>query len=199
MQDLPKIGLDLDGVLIDHSSNKRRLASRFGYELECWQSNTNVIRQFLPRDVYRRIQDEIYAALTVEAPIMPGALEAIKSIRADFYLVSARRPDSIRFVQRWLCDNRVYDIIPAERIFFCGTGEDKGTHCERLGFDCFIDDNLAVLNYLPRNLDLVLFDADAVGSRLNTGDWVTAVSGWPEFQRLMCESPDRSDAGNRHV
>jgi hypothetical protein len=185
MQDLPKIGLDLDGVLIDHSASKRLLASKHGVHLERWQTNSNVIQRFVPRETYRKIQNEIYTVLTLEAPIMPGALDVLGGVKADFYIVSGRRVETIRFVQRWLCVNRVYDVIPAERIFFCGTGEDKRAHCERLGFHCFLDDNLSVLNVLPRKLDRVLFDADGVGVHLDPDESVKVVSGWSDFRRFL--------------
>jgi hypothetical protein len=187
MDNLPKIGIDLDGVLINHGPAKLELAARYGIELEPWQTNTNVIRRFVPDAVYLKMQSELYGPLTPSAPIMPGAFEALAALDADFHIVSSRHAESIRHVQTWLMRNRLYDIVPAERIYFCGTGEDKRAHCERLGLQVFLDDKLAVLEALPGGIERVLFDGDGAYSHLEPQGWLTAVSSWPEFRRFLTE------------
>ncbi|HTM68099.1 MAG TPA: hypothetical protein VL426_02265, partial [Candidatus Binatia bacterium] len=67
-----RIGIDLDGVLIDHREHKRKLAEEYGFALEPWQSNSNVLRKFVPEDVYRSMQEALYGQLTRVAPAVAG-------------------------------------------------------------------------------------------------------------------------------
>ena len=70
-----KIGLDLDGVIIDHTDNKLRLASEHGFELERWQTNSNVMHQFVPKEEYDEIRQLAYNEATIEAVPVEMALE----------------------------------------------------------------------------------------------------------------------------
>lgn len=180
-----RIGLDLDGVIIDHHDSKCRLAADFGLALEPWQTNTNVIKEFMPLEAYRALQDRLYTSLTPTAPPVRRALETLAALPAEFYIVSARTPVSIRFAQDWLGQHRLYDLIPAERVFFCGTAEDKRVYCERLGLHAFMDDKLSVLQLLPRHVHRILFDEDKIHERLNLGEAVHVAETWDDFRAMI--------------
>lgn len=185
MVPLLRVGLDFDGVIIDHHDHKIRLAEAYGISLAREQANTNVMKDLLPFEVYRALQDDLYTKLTPSAPPVAGALEAIAAVPAEYFIVSTRSPASIRFAQEWIGRHRLYDHIPAERIFFCGTSEDKRVYCERLRLDVFMDDKLAVLAGLPRDMHRLLFDPDGTGDELKTDPHIVTITDWAEFRKMV--------------
>lgn len=181
IRNLRRIGIDFDGVLVDHRPHKLRLALEGGDALESWQTNANVMKKYLPEDKYKTLQETIYGPLTREAPPVVGALANLALLAAEIYIVSSRRTQSIRFAQDWLVRHRVYDLIPAERIVFCGSDEEKRGYCERFAIDLFLDDKINVLDSLPARTGRVLFDEDGIADVLNLGDRVKSVKTWAEF------------------
>lgn len=185
MNEKLRVGIDLDGVIIDHRPHKCRLARERGLELETWQANSNVMKQFVPGDVYEAIQEPLYSLLTPAAPPVEGALEFLPRLRADIFIVSARRPETISFAQEWLRKHGVYDLVPADRVFFCGSGADKRGYCERLGLSVFLDDRLNFLEMLPPQTRKVLFDQDGVAARIRPSDGIGVAGDWPQFAALL--------------
>jgi len=182
MRQPKRVGIDLDGVLIDHRPHKLRLAQEHGVSLAPWQANSNIIRTFFEPEQYAALKDSIYGSLTREAPPVAGCIEALRAIKSHLYIVSARRSQSIRFAQDWLVKHRIYDIIPAERIVFCGSDDEKRGYCDRFALDMFLDDKVNVLDSLPGRTGRVLFDEDGVHSFLQLGDRLRAVKSWEEFR-----------------
>jgi uncharacterized HAD superfamily protein len=178
-----RVGLDLDGVIIDHTANKLKLAKGYGYALEPWQANTNVMKRFMERDHYESLQGELYTIMTLEAPPVAGCLERLPELAgsSEIYIVSARSSDSVRHAQAWLMKHRLFDLIPAERIFFCNDSKDKRGICDRLLVDVFLDDKLSVLASLPEKVKRVLFDPDDVARMLEMDSGIGVVSAWAEF------------------
>ena len=185
MPQLPRIGIDLDGVLIDHRQHKRQLAGDQGFLLEPWQVNSNIMQQYMPQDVYESLQEPLYAHMTPDAPPVAGALEVLSKIKGEIYIISARRPHSVRSAQDWLVKHRVYDSVPAERIFFCGTGDEKRGYCERLGISVFLDDKISVLDALPGKTKRVLFDEDDVAKLLDVEGRLQVAKNWNEFHSYL--------------
>lgn len=179
-----RIGIDLDGVIIDHREHKRRLAAARGFTLERWQTNSNVMSRFVPHEAYEQISRQLYTTMTPEAAPVPGALETLAKLQDELYIVSARNADSVRYAQQWLLKHRVYDLVPAERIFFCGTGAEKRGYCERLGLSLFLDDKVSVLDVLPFATTKVLLDVDNVAHDMDIGEHLRVVPDWQEFRRI---------------
>ena len=180
-----RIGIDLDGVLIDHREHKRKLAEEYGVALEPWQTNTNVMAQYVPKDVYEAVQLNLYTHWTAAAPATVGALEVLSALKAEVYIISARRTDSVRYAQDWLLAHGVYDAVPAERIYFCGGDEEKRGYCERLGIAVFLDDKVAVLDALPGKTKRVLFDEDEIAKTLHVEERLHIARTWEDFQRIV--------------
>jgi len=180
-----RVGIDLDGVIIDHRHHKCLLARERGLELEPWQANSNLMKQFVPGDVYEAIQAPLYSRLTPAAPPVEGALEYLPLLQAEVYIVSARRPETIRYAQEWLLKHRVYDIVPADRVFFCGSGAEKRGYCERLGLSVFLDDRLNFLEMLPPQTRKVLFDQDGIAARIGPAESIGVAGDWPRFAALL--------------
>lgn len=185
MEPISRVGIDLDGVIIDHREHACSLAREYGLDLESWQVNANVIGQFVPKEIHAALAGPLFCRLTPAAPIAPGALETLEKICDRVCIVSARRPDSIRFAQEWLLKYRIYDLVPAERIFFCGSDAEKRSYCEKLGLTVFLDDDLSVLERLPFGTQKVFFDADDLSGKIAASDKVKVVKDWEAFGRIL--------------
>jgi 5'(3')-deoxyribonucleotidase len=180
-----RIGIDLDGVLIDHREHKQMLAGEYGVALEPWQTNSNVIRQHVPAELMPNMQSALYGPLTRTAPAVAGALERLRALKTETYIISARRVETIRHAQDWLINHHVYDSVPAERIFFCGNDDEKRGYCDRLGIDLFLDDKISVLEALGGITKRVLFDEDEIARHLNVEDRFTIAKNWDEFAAIV--------------
>lgn len=179
-----RIGIDFDGVIVDHREHTRLLAAERGFSLERWQTNSNLLGRFVPPHVHEEVRRLAYGRLTPDAPPVPGALEVLKELRGELYIVSARTAESVRFAQEWMLTHHVYDVVPAERIFFCGSTSEKRGYCERLGIDVFIDDKLDVLDSLPYATTKALLDTDGIAHELEIDPKLHVVPGWEEFRAL---------------
>lgn len=185
MPTLPRIGIDLDGVLIDHRENKRKLAGEHGFALEPWQANSNLLDRFVPANIHDAIREPLYGHLTPAAPPVAGALQGLAALRAEVFIISARRSHSVRYAQDWLLKHRIYDTVPAERIYFCGGDEEKRGYCERLGITMFLDDKVSVLDALPGKTKRVLFDEDGVADTLKVRERLQVAKDWEEFRTIL--------------
>ena len=70
------VGLDLDGVIIDHTKNRLVLARRFGYRLKAKETASDVFKCLLPAQIKRKIQKYLYddPVFGLGAPLRRGAL-----------------------------------------------------------------------------------------------------------------------------
>ncbi len=180
-----RIGIDLDGVLIDHREHKQKLAEEYGVVLEPWQTNTNVMEKFVSKEVYAAMQLHLYTHWTAMAPATEGALLILAALNAELYIISARRTDSVRYAQDWLTKHHVYDIIPAERIYFSGGDEEKSGYCERLGIDIFLDDKIRVLDALPGKTKRILYDEDGIAGECKVEDRLHIARTWEDFRQMV--------------
>lgn len=187
-----RIGLDFDGVMVDHGEHKARLAAARGFMLERWQTNTNVMKGYLPPEDYSEIKEIVYTLLTPEAPPMAGLLDHIVDLDGELYLISARRTTSIRFAQDWMHAHRIYDHIPAERVHFCPSSDEKHKFVNRLGIDVYLDDKVSVLESLPYQTRKYLFDPDGIAGKVEVHPDIEVVSGWRDFIRRMEDSRERA-------
>jgi hypothetical protein len=176
-----RIGLDLDGVIIDHTASKIRLVAEHGLRLEPWQTNTNIFGRLIGREVYRAIEGRLYGELTESSAPVAGALEHLALLPDDTCIVSARNEISRGPAQRWLELHGVTSVIAPERIIFVGSGEEKLPELLRLGITDYLDDKLSVLRGLPSDIGRVLFDEYRLSSKLDLPTDVVVVTSWVDF------------------
>lgn len=179
------IGLDFDGVIIDHHENKMRLAGALGYKLERRQTNTNLMRQFLPPAKAQELKESLYTVSTPSAPPVAGVFEAMAKLPKETYIISARTKGSVKFAEKWMAKYKLFDLIPQERIIFCRNGAAKGPWCERLKITHFLDDKFSFLKYLPLKTKKILFDEDSVAAEINVSSEIQVVGTWGEFLSLI--------------
>jgi len=184
MQAPLRIGIDFDGVIVDHRPHKLKLAGALGFSLEPWQTNTNVMQDYMSEDAYRSVQKPLYDELTVLAPAVAGALETLARLPGELYVVSARRPENTLSARAWMAKHGLHALVPPERVIFCASGRDKREHVERLGISLFLDDKISYLGHLPDSMRRVLFDEDGIAARLTVPPEFEVVKSWSEFAVL---------------
>lgn len=182
-----RIGIDFDGTICDHHEHKLALAARHGLTLEPWQTNSNIMSAHVPQDIYRRLSLTLYGEMTLDAPPVPGALEAIASLPGELYVISARRPDSAPFALQWMEAHGVFDKIPRERVFFCAKDGDKHAHCLTQKIDLFIDDKVSVLDALPGGIKKIWFDEDGLEGRIPAPEGLKIAKNWQEAVAIFAE------------
>lgn len=183
-----RIGLDFDGVIVDHSPNKLKLAEGLGCPLEHWQTNTNVMKRFLKSEEYEALQDCLYYDFTPLAAPMDGALENIARLidaGIEPYLISARDERSRPFAMEWIRKHRLTDLIPEARLNFVGGGDEKRALVERFGISIFLDDKISVLANLPETTRRFLFDQHDISKQIDLTGADAVVRTWKEFADLV--------------
>lgn len=156
------LGLDLDGVIINQTPLKIKLAAERGYHLTPEQTPSDVIRSFLPPSVMREVERERYAnpKVVLSASLMRGArknLFRIKESGLPFYLITRR--DFPELVVKLLKKRRLWpEIFDEKNTFFVERLEDKDAVAERIGLTHYVDDRVTVLDRMPSVAHRILFD-----------------------------------------
>lgn len=185
MQKELRIGIDLDGVIIDHTVQKLALARELGFVLEPWQTNTNLMSKFVPAEQYQAMKEALYMRMMDDTPAVKGALDFLEALPGELFIVSARKAESIRFVQDWMMRHGLYGLIPADRIFFCNNKYEKRGHCERLGIDAFVDDQVKVLHNLPSSVRCILYDEHRIADKVALEQRVEVAGSWKDFHTIV--------------
>lgn len=156
------IGLDLDGVIIDHTENRLALARRFGYNLEPKETSSDVFKTKIPEETRDEIDKFLYddpvSALT--PPTMAGAregLDFLKKKRVPYYLISRRKtadPAISLLFKRNLWPNYFNET----NAFFANTPEEKNQKAKELGISVYVDDQPSVIEKLVDVPAKFLFD-----------------------------------------
>jgi len=176
------IGFDLDGVIIDHASNKLRCARELGYALEPRDTASGILKSRVDLAHYREIQRFIYGSATLDAPPMDGALETIRTLAPlyDLSIISRRNTadggDVLGF--QWLERHGVLSIIPRERVAFVPhhTVGAKNEIAKKWSVALYLDDQLKILHELSSVKTRVFFDpfdVEAILPMVNLGELST--------------------------
>lgn len=176
------IGIDLDGVIIDHKPAKLRLAADFGFALEPWQTNTNLMKNFLPVGQYRELQSVLYDETTDCAPTVAGARECLLaaiSFGFEPHLISRRNRDSVQIVEGWLKRRGFEDVFNVDHVHFCQSDGEKAEICSRLSVVSFVDDKLSVLLGLSSSVRRILFAPDGAADRISPPSDIVLAQDWP--------------------
>jgi len=159
-----KIGLDLDGVIIDYTSNKIQKAKELGYHLTPEKTPGHIMKTIVGSDHYREIREWIYGDASLDAPPIEEALDSIQKLARKnmLFIISRRKIENSgkQLGLNWLKKYGVLPFIPEDKIFFVPHDElgakDKVAH--RLGIDIFVDDELKILKDMPSVKTRILFD-----------------------------------------
>lgn len=158
-----KIGLDLDGVIIDHTLNKISLAKQRGYFLNPNQTSSEVMEKIVPLEVKRFIQKSVYGRVGLSSKQMKNSKKVLKKITETFsvpYIISRRgiTYNQRKFAMCWLKNNCFFPPLLSDQIIFVDSDVKKNDMCKKLNINIYLDDKIKVLNNLPSVKCRVLFD-----------------------------------------
>ncbi len=176
------IGFDLDGVIIDHTENRLKLAKKLGFDLEPRQTHPEVIGGFIPEGALEEMRNQLYhdPSIALSAPLMPGVMEILEQIlggaRPIFLISRRKKPDiAARLLER-------YGIWPKyfneKNAFFVSRPEDKNIKAAELGVTHYIDDELKVLQKLDDVRHRFLFDQFQIQKE---SEFYKKIASWEEF------------------
>lgn len=179
------IGLDLDGVIVDHTRMRIRLAKKYGYNLKPKQTPPEILKKHIPTPYRQLVKYFLYTHpdLSQKADLIPQirlALQYLKKSNNPFYLVSRRRevPLAIGLLKK-------RGLWPAyfneKNAFFVATTEEKNEKAKALGITHYIDDEMRVLAALQSVKNKFLFDLHGA---LKKGEYVR-VKSWPELLKKL--------------
>ena len=164
MKQKSALGFDLDGVIIDHTSNKLHKARELGYQLEPHDTASAVMKSRMALPHYREVQKHIYGPQTITAPAIEGALETIEKLAffCDLYIISRRDITSgmEQSAQAWLKKHGILEHTAEKQIFFVPhdiVGA-KDEVARKFGIRVYLDDQLKILHELPSVAVRILFD-----------------------------------------
>jgi len=176
------IGFDLDGVIIDHTDLKLKLAAERGYNLKPEQTGSDAFKNFVPKPIREQIQHFLYSdeEALLFSQLMPGAksvLGRIKHRELPYFLISRRK--DIDLATRLLRFHGLWpEYFNGKNAFFVDEPEDKNNKAREIGVTHYVDDELGVLEKLADVEKRFLFDPfDVVKER----NFFTLVHSWSEL------------------
>ena len=183
------IGLDLDGVILDHTQNRLAVSRKFGYRLDLADTPSDIFSKKISRDSYPKIAKILYdePGVALKVPLMTGAKKGLGFLRQSphfrYYLISRR--NSVDSALKILKKYKLWpDYLGPHNVFFVKEKEDKNIKARELGIDYYLDDQPSVLNVLSSVRNKFLLDPLGVYSGAysqNGHKSYKIVSSWPEF------------------
>ncbi len=181
-----QIGFDLDGVIVDHTTQKIRLAAKQGFKLKPEQTPSDIIKQIIPPSFLHEIKRALYHDLKIAylSPLMPGVknnLAKIKRRKIPYFLISRRQDAKIAanlLKRRGLWPS----YFNKNNSFFVLKPEDKNTKALELGITHYIDDELNVLERLADVENKFLFDKFNV---FKDADYYARIQSWKELAKYL--------------
>ena len=154
------IGCDLNGVIIDHSSNQALMLAECGIVIPRAEITRQWLKEFFTPEQYDLFKQELYDVRSSVAKEIQGALHALYALTYAGHtirIISRMNKSSNQGLQ-WLDAHGYLAFIPREQIHFVSTYEDKETICRQWGIDALIDDSPEVFDVLRTPHLRILFD-----------------------------------------
>lgn len=181
------IGFDMDGVIIDHTALRVKLAKDFGFTLRPEDTPSDVLRKLLPEDKRRAIQNAIYniPETALRAGLMPGAdegLEKLTDAGLAFYLISRRKDPEIA-IQLLSLHGLWPKYFNDKNSYFVEGAKEKDIEARRIGITHYTDDEAEVLTALQSVKNKILFDQ----YKKHLAENFVLASSWSELTKLLLE------------
>ena len=156
------IGFDLDGVIFDHTQNKIRIASRYGYQLTPEDTHAEVMGALFPPEIYREIKSQLYdeADGNLAAPLMSGAFAGLATLQEKgipYFLVSLQK-NPMHAMHLIELHGLWGEYFTPENTYFVKNAEEKHHTASALHVSHFIDDEPSILEVMTTIPHRVLFD-----------------------------------------
>jgi FMN phosphatase YigB (HAD superfamily) len=149
MAKYPLLGLDLDGVILDHTEMKRALARKYGLSVSRRETSSDVFNELVSDDAKATIQHVLYddQRHAFRAPFLRGAVRGLTELkrRGHPFVLISRRKDA-RMARRVLKAKGLWGpFFDARNTFFVERKKDKDRMAKKLGVRLYIDDQPSVL------------------------------------------------------
>lgn len=156
------LGLDLDGVIVDHADAKVRLALEFGFSLLPHETQAEMIKKNIPDEILDKILQKLYGEISSQ-PLFKnakGTLFKLKAEKTPFYLISRRRAGENRGMAiEILKKNGLWPgVFNESNIFFVDSIKEKNDIAVELGVTHYVDDESRVLDAMTSVSNRFLFD-----------------------------------------
>lgn len=190
-----RVGLDFDNTIVRYDSLFHKVALESGLIPAGIPVNKLAVREHLRgigrEDDWTEMQGTVYGGRMEEAEMFPGVLPFLRWARDEeitIFIISHKTRHPFRGVQydlhqaargwvlRWL-----QETIPADRIFFELTKEEKLARIGACGCDLFLDDLPEILTApsFPASTDRLLFDPEG---HHGAAEGLSVIGSWPQFQ-----------------
>jgi len=176
------IGLDFDGVVVDHVQNKIRAARQLGIELAQRDTPLDVLANKLEPDTLAKLRHIIYdnRDYALAAPLVKGAkegLEQLKNAGRNYFLISTQKAPQI--VLESLKIRKLWGTYFSEKnVYFVEDANGKNKKVAELSISIYLDDEPSVLALMPSVPHRFLLDSLNVYPEDPN---YTKVSSWTEF------------------
>ena len=177
------IGLDLDGVIADHTMQKISLAKQLGFELKPEDTPSDIIKSAMPLEFVRKLQFMLYENpdTALCSPLMSGAGEALREMQkqnTSYFLISRRRRPELAI--KLLEMHGLWPLYFSERnSFLVREPEDKNIKAKELGITHYVDDEIKILEKLADVRYKFLFDSLRIARAEDSA--FTKVSSWSDL------------------
>ena len=188
-----KIGIDLDGVVIDSETTFRTYEEIF--DIDNLKGNNLINRQepkFQARYKWTQNQekefiDKYFLKVSRESNLMSGFIgvyNLLKEQGHEFVVITARggfvkemKDDAIRLLEE--------NDIQFDKYYW--KVEDKLEICQKEKVDIMIDDDWKIIKKLSDNQVKTLYFRDTNLVKLNENDYIKEVNNWGEIYRYIRE------------
>ena len=189
-----KIGIDLDGVVIDSEQTFRTYEEIFDVDFLNANNLINIEEpKFQQRYNWNEDQKEefikrYFMKVSKDSPLMAGFKEVytlLKNQGHEFIVITARgnyieemKEDAIRLLEEnnILCDKYYWKI------------DDKLEICKKENVDIMIDDDWRIISKLSKNKVKTLYFKDTNLKTLEENEYIKEVNNWGQIYRYIKET-----------
>lgn len=157
------VGIDLDGVIVNHAHSRIRFAALHGFSIAPEETPSEIIKTLLPGPVLLRLQHALYndPDTSLQTPLMRGVRKALQEFAQQgipFALIS-RRAHGPTLGITLLKKRRLWPAyFNKTNVFFVETVAAKNVTAKTLGITHYIDDEGGVLDCMQTVPYRYLFD-----------------------------------------
>lgn len=194
-----KIGIDLDGVVIDSETTFRTYEEL--YDLSILKQN-NLINREEPKfqarynwskEQQKEFTDKFFLQVSKESNLMSGFIGAynyLKNQGHEFIVITARglRPDGT--FMKEMEDDAKRVLTESNIVFdkyYWGQG-DKLDVCQKENIDIMIDDDWKIIKKLSDNNIKTLYFRDTNLKKLDENQYIKEVNNWGDICRYISEN-----------
>ena len=185
-----KIGLDIDGVILD-SENVFRASAELYDLLELHKNGVVNPKGFRNSERYDWNANETsgfrekFIELTKKSMIMPNAKEVLQLLKKDGHelIIITARGLTIKGMKE-AGEERLNDFnLTFNKYFWCV--EDKTAICKQESIDIMIDDKSSICNDTAQNKIKTLYFRDVNREKLGENEYLKEVHNWGEIYRYI--------------